>query len=77
MESATLSPPPAGSAPRAHASAEGPSAWAQPTWALLRHIVSHSTYHRGQVASKLKCFGIEQPITDFFWWAIEQIPREA
>jgi uncharacterized damage-inducible protein DinB len=45
-----------------------------PTWALLRHVVMHSTYHRGQVASKLKRFGIEQPITDFFWWAIEQDP---
>jgi uncharacterized damage-inducible protein DinB len=44
-----------------------------PRWAMLRHIVNHSTYHRGQVASKLKRFGIEQPITDFFFWAIEQI----
>lgn len=48
-----------------------------PQWAILRHIVSHSTYHRGQVAAKLKRFGIEQPITDFFWWVIEQIPQEA
>ncbi len=48
-----------------------------PSWAILRHIVNHSTYHRGQVASKLKQFGIEQPITDFFWWMIEQIPQEA
>jgi uncharacterized damage-inducible protein DinB len=48
-----------------------------PRWAILRHIVNHSTYHRGQVASKLKRFGIEQPITDFFWWVIEQIPQEA
>jgi uncharacterized damage-inducible protein DinB len=48
-----------------------------PRWAILRHIVNHSTYHRGQVASKLKRFGIEQSITDFFWWAIEQIPQEA
>jgi uncharacterized damage-inducible protein DinB len=47
-----------------------------PRWAILRHIVNHSTYHRGQVASKLKRFGIEQPITDFFWWVIEQIPQE-
>jgi uncharacterized damage-inducible protein DinB len=46
-------------------------------WAILRHIVNHSTYHRGQVASKLKRFGIEQPNTDFFWWVIEQIPQEA
>ena len=48
-----------------------------PRWAILRHIVNHSSYHRGQVASKLKRFGIEQSITDFFWWVIEQIPQEA
>ena len=48
-----------------------------PRWAILRHIVNHSSYHRGQVASKHKRFGIEQPITDFFWWVIEQIPQEA
>ena len=48
-----------------------------PRRAILRHIVNHSTYHRGQVASKLKRFGIEQPITDFFWWMIEQVPQEA
>ncbi len=48
-----------------------------PRWAILRHIVNHSTYHRGQTASKFKRFGIEQPITDFFWWMIEQIPQEA
>ena len=47
-----------------------------PRWAMLRHVVNHSTYHRGQVASKLKRFGIEQPNTDFFFWAIEQIPQE-
>ena len=48
-----------------------------PPWAILRHIVNHSTYHRGQVASKLKRFGIEQPNTDFFFWVIERIPQEA
>jgi uncharacterized damage-inducible protein DinB len=47
-----------------------------PRWAILRHIVNHSTYHRGQIASKLKRFGIEPPNTDFFFWAIEQIPQE-
>jgi uncharacterized damage-inducible protein DinB len=47
-----------------------------PRWAILRHIVNHSTYHRGQLASKLKRFGIEQPNTDFFFWVIEQIPQE-
>jgi hypothetical protein len=35
MESATLSPPPAGSAPPAHASADRFSGWAQPSWAKL------------------------------------------
>jgi len=48
-----------------------------PRWAILRHIVNHASYHRGQIASKLKWFGIEQPNTDFFWWMIEQIPQEA
>ena len=48
-----------------------------PRWAMLRHIVNHSTYHRGQVAAKLKRFGIEQPVTDFFFWVIEQVPQEA
>lgn len=47
-----------------------------PRWAMLRHIVNHSTYHRGQVASKLKRFGIEQPNTDFFFWVVEQSPQE-
>ena len=47
-----------------------------PRWAILRHIVIHASYHRGQVASKLKRFGIEQEITDFFWWMIEQVPQE-
>ena len=48
-----------------------------PRWAMLRHIVNHSSYHRGQIASKLKRFGIEPPNTDFFFWAIEQVPQEA
>jgi uncharacterized damage-inducible protein DinB len=44
-----------------------------PLWAALRHVVNHATYHRGQVASKLKLLGVEPPITDFVYWAIEQI----
>jgi uncharacterized damage-inducible protein DinB len=45
-------------------------------WALLRHVVNHSTYHRGQVASKLKRFGVEAPATDLVFWAFEQTPQE-
>jgi uncharacterized damage-inducible protein DinB len=48
-----------------------------PRWAILRHIVNHSTYHRGQAASKLKRFAIEPPNTDFFFWMVEQTPQEA
>ena len=49
--------------------------WVLPPWAVLRHIVNHSTYHRGQVASKLKRFGIEQPATDFIFWMFEQMQK--
>lgn len=48
-----------------------------PRWAMLRHIVNHATYHRGQVASKLRGFGVEPPNTDFFWWVIEVVPQES
>src|SRR6516162_6532335 len=46
-------------------------------WAVLRHIVNHSTYHRGQVASKLKRFGIQQAETDLVYWVWEQSPQWA
>jgi uncharacterized damage-inducible protein DinB len=61
---------------RGHDPRIGDYAFTLPRWAMLRHIVTHSTYHRGQVASKLKRFGIEQPNTDFFFWTIEQAPQE-
>ena len=44
-----------------------------PPWIVLRHIVNHSTYHRGQVASKLKRLGVEPPSTDFIDWALAQV----
>ena len=47
-----------------------------PPWMLLRHVVNHTTYHRGQVASKLKRFGIQQAETDLAWWAMEQAPQQ-
>jgi len=46
-----------------------------PPWAVLRHIINHSTYHRGQVSSKLKRFGIQQAETDFIFWVFEQTPQ--
>lgn len=47
-----------------------------PPWVVLRHIVNHATYHRGQIASKLKRFGIEPPVTDMGIWAFEHFPQE-
>jgi len=47
-----------------------------PPWVVLRHIVNHTTYHRAQVASKLKRFGVVQPETDFVYWALERIPQK-
>jgi len=46
-----------------------------PPWVVLRHVVNHTTYHRGQVASKLKRFGVHQPETDLVFWALEQVPQ--
>jgi uncharacterized damage-inducible protein DinB len=46
-----------------------------PPWMLLRHVVNHTTYHRGQVASKLKRFGIQQAETDLVFWWREQMPH--
>jgi uncharacterized damage-inducible protein DinB len=47
-----------------------------PPWVVLRHVVNHTTYHRGQVASKLKRFGVQQPETDLVYWALEQVPPQ-
>ena len=47
-----------------------------PPWVVLRHVVNHTTYHRGQVAAKLKRFGIQQPETDLVYFALEQVPQQ-
>jgi uncharacterized damage-inducible protein DinB len=31
---------------------------------LIRHVVNHSTYHRGQVATQLRQLGLKPPTTD-------------
>jgi len=48
-----------------------------PFWAVLRHVVNHASYHRGQVAVKLRRLGAEPPATDLVLWAIEQTARSA
>jgi uncharacterized damage-inducible protein DinB len=46
-----------------------------PFWAVYRHVANHQTYHRGQVASKLKRLGVDAPFTDLVVWAVENTPQ--
>ena len=46
-----------------------------PLWAVYRHVANHATYHRGQVASKLKRFGVAPTATDFVYWAFAHTPQ--
>jgi len=41
-------------------------------WQTLLHLVNHSTYHRGQVASQLRQLGHAPPATDFIVFCGEQ-----
>jgi uncharacterized damage-inducible protein DinB len=43
-----------------------------PRWAVLRHVVNHGTYHRGQIANMMRQVGVAPPSTDYFLWAMEQ-----
>jgi uncharacterized damage-inducible protein DinB len=38
--------------------------YANPLGELLRHVVNHGTYHRGQVATLLRQLGVKPPQTD-------------
>jgi uncharacterized damage-inducible protein DinB len=44
----------------------------EPTWAVVAHVVNHSTYHRGQIASVLKQLGHQPPGTDYIVWYRDQ-----
>jgi len=39
--------------------------WRYPLWQQLYHVVNHSTYHRGQVATMLRQLGVAPEATDF------------
>lgn len=38
---------------------------------LIRHVVNHSTYHRGQAATQLRQLGVVPPSTDFIVYCRE------
>ena len=46
-----------------------------PLWQLLRHVVNHSTYHRGQVTTMLRQLGTATVSTDLVRWYRLQQPE--
>ncbi len=42
-----------------------------PFWAILRHVVNHASYHRGQLSSMVKRVGGTPKATDMVLWGIE------
>jgi len=47
-----------------------------PYWVVLRHVVNHGTYHRGQIASMIRRLGGKPNPTDFVFWGILNTPQE-
>ncbi len=41
----------------------------QPLHVMIRHVVNHSTYHRGQIAAFSRQFGVKPPTTDYIAFA--------
>lgn len=39
-------------------------------WEMNMHLINHSTYHRGQIATSLRNLNITPPITDFMSYAV-------
>ena len=42
-----------------------------PFWVVVRHVVNHQTYHRGQISSMLRRLGHAPKATDMVVWGIE------
>ncbi|MDL2718169.1 MAG: DinB family protein [Acidobacteriota bacterium] len=42
-----------------------------PFWAVVRHVVNHQTYHRGQIAAMVRRLGHTPKPTDMVVWGIE------
>jgi uncharacterized damage-inducible protein DinB len=46
-----------------------------PFWVVVRHVVNHQTYHRGQIAAMARRLGHAPKSTDMVVWGIEQAVR--
>lgn len=42
-----------------------------PFWVVLRHVVNHASYHRGQISSMVRRLGGKPLPTDMVLWGIE------
>ena len=51
------------------------AAQADPVWQMLQHLVNHSTYHRGQVATLLRQLGSKAASTDLILFFRERAAR--
>jgi uncharacterized damage-inducible protein DinB len=49
----------------------GPETVTRPLWQPVHHMVNHSTYHRGQVASLLRQLGYQPPKTDLIFFFLK------
>ena len=49
-------------------------AWEYALWKQMLHVVNHSSYHRGQIATLLRQLGVEPPATDFLVFYDETEP---
>ena len=50
--------------------------WRYPLWQMMQHVVNHSTYHRGQVATMLRQLGAEPVPTDFLLYFDVMAPND-
>lgn len=41
---------------------------ANPIGELVRHVVNHGTYHRGQISMRIRQLGDQPPTTDYIAW---------
>ena len=46
--------------------------FSQPLWHLMRHMVNHSTYHRGQITTMTRQLGLQPVSTDLVLYFREQ-----
>lgn len=49
--------------------------YTNPLGDILAHVVNHSSYHRGQLATLLRQAGVTPPSTDYILWIRQQSER--